>query len=99
MNTRFSCFIRVIINVDFPAAILKTTSSIPIPYIHFVFVLNQRLPFVWLKRSVRILRSHLRVIGTEKWNRVMTVLAGYPGYPAQPEVVCITVKGHGLSKY
>ena len=25
-----------------------------------------------LKCSVRILNSHLRVIGTEKWNRVMT---------------------------
>ena len=46
---------------------------------HILLTKNQRLPFVWLKCSVGILRSRLRVIGTEKWNRVMTVSVGYPG--------------------
>ena len=41
---------------------------------------NQRLPFVvWLKCSDVILKCHLHVIQTEKWNQVMTVLVRYPG--------------------
>ena len=45
MNTSFSCFIRVIIDVDFkqiPVSILKTTRSIPIPHIKKKFKKNQR---------------------------------------------------------
>ena len=34
--------------------------------------------------SVGNLRSRFRVIGTEKWNGVMTVSAGYPGQPGYP---------------
>ena len=40
---------------------------------------NWRLPLVWLKCSVKIFKSCLWVIGTKKWNRVMTVSVDYPG--------------------
>ena len=33
---------------------------------------------MWLKCSVKIFKSHLRVIGTEKWNQAMTVSIRYP---------------------
>ena len=44
----------------------------------FILVFS-RLPFVWLKCSVGISKIHLRVIGTGKWNRIMTVSVGYLG--------------------
>ena len=50
------------------------TRSIPIPHTHAV---NNKKSET-LKCPVDIFKSRLRVIGTEKWNRVMTVLVGYP---------------------
>ena len=35
----------------------------------------------------QIFKSHLRVIGTEKWNRVMTVSVGYPGFGTRHSLV------------
>ena len=79
---------------NFPASILKTTTvaspSPPHPpHTHSLLTKSRRLPFVWLKCSVGILRSRLRVIRTEKWNRVVTVRSGIriSGYPAQPHQV------------
>ena len=85
MNTSFSCFVKshnkcgltVIISCFY----IKNCSWHP----HFshkkTLTENQRLPFVWLKCSVKMFKSHLRVIWTEKWNQVhvTTVSVGYPG--------------------
>ena len=42
-----------------------------------VFFILRDFYLVGLKCSVGILKSRLRVIGTEKWNRVLTDLVGY----------------------
>ena len=42
---------------------------------------NQRLPFVWLKCSVKIFKSPLRVIGTEKMEPGNDSFGRVPGYP------------------
>ena len=62
---------------NFPYQFLKRLVASPFPT--HILLKYQRLPFVWLKCSVRILRSRLWVIGSEKWNRVMTVSVGYLG--------------------
>ena len=53
------------------------TCSIPIPHTQKCEPKkNQRLQFVRLKCSVKIFKS--RVMGSEKLNQVITVLAGHP---------------------
>ena len=57
---------------------LKIIHSIPIPHTHFVNK-NGDFRLCGENWSVEIFKSRLRVIGTEKWNRVLTVLVEYPG--------------------
>ena len=61
---------------------------------------------MWLKCSVGIFKSRLRVIGTEKWNRVMTVSVGYPSirtpgtaFLCKNQKICTETKTVKVSSY
>ena len=86
MNTSFSCFIRVIkcgLTVIISSLYIKNDLYHPIPHTKELTE-NQRLPFVWLKCSVKVFKSRLRVNGNEKMELDNDSFSRVSRYPAQP---------------